>query len=100
MLMLMLIPMLAMLALTLMLLFDASHVVTYADVNDANTDANMLNVARHLVGAYFVLPLPPLLPMLMLLRQLLRAYACEDMMLKCVCICVRLRLSATIRECV
>ena len=92
-LMLMLIPMLMMLALTVMLLLDASNAAAYAAANDANADAKMPNVARHLVGAYVVLLLPPLLPMLMLLRQLLCADANDDVMLKRVCICVRLCLS-------
>ncbi len=59
----------------------------------ANTDAEMPNVACHLVGAYDVLLLSPLLPMLMLLRHLLRGDVCDDVMLKCVCICVRMCLS-------
>ncbi len=67
----MLMTMLMTLALTLMLLLDAFDVVAYADANDANTDAKMPNVARNLDGAYVVLLLPPLLPRLMLLRQLL-----------------------------
>ncbi len=40
----------------------------FAAANDANADAKMPNVARHLASAYVVLMLPPLLPMLMLLR--------------------------------
>ena len=67
----MLMPMLVMLALTLMLLLCACDVVAYAAANDANAGAKMPNVARHLVGAYVVLLLPPLLPMPMLLRKLL-----------------------------
>ena len=43
----------------------------FAAANDANADAKMPNIARHLAYAYDVLLLPPLLPMLMLLRQLL-----------------------------
>ena len=77
--MLMLMPMLMMLALTLMLLLDASNVVAYAVANDANADAKIPNVARHLGGAYVVLMLPPLLPILMLLRQLLLAETCMHM---------------------
>ena len=92
-LMLMLIPMLMMLALTVMLLLDASDAAAYAAANDDYADAKMPNVARHLAGAYVVLLLPPLLPMLMLLRQMLCAYANDDVMLKRVCICVRLCLS-------
>ncbi len=69
--MLMLVPMMMMLALTRMRMLDASDAASYAAANDANADAKMPNVARHLVGAYVVLLLPPLLPMLMLLRQLL-----------------------------
>ena len=61
----MLMPMLMMLALTLMLLLDASDVAAYADANDANSDAKMPNVARHLAGAYAVLLLPTLLAMMM-----------------------------------
>ena len=99
----MLMPMPMMVALTLMLLLDVSDVVAYADAcvvaNDANADVKMPNVARQLVGAYDVLLLPPLLPVLMLLGHLLRVYACDDVMLKCVCICVRLCLS-TARMCV
>ena len=54
-----------MLALTPMLLLDeASDAATYAIANDANADAKMPNVARHLGGAYSVLLLPPLLPIL------------------------------------
>ncbi len=66
--MLMLMPMLMMLAPTLVLLLDVG---AYAAANDAGADAKMPNAARHLVGAYAVLLLPSLLPMLMLLRQLL-----------------------------
>ena len=54
-----------MLALTLMLLLDASDAAAYAAANDANADAKMPNVARHLAGAYVVLLLPTLLPMMM-----------------------------------
>ena len=86
----MLMPMPMMLALTLMLLFDAA---AYAAADNANADAKMPNVARHLAGAYDVLLLPPLLPMMMLLRQLLRADANDDVILKRVCIYVRLCLS-------
>jgi len=69
--MLMPMPMMMMLAMTLMLLLDASDdVAFFATANDANADAKMPNADRHLVGAYVVLLLPPLLPMLMLLRQL------------------------------
>ncbi len=89
----MLMPMLMMLALTLMLLLDASDAAAYAAANDASADAKMPNAARHLAGAYAVLLLPPLLSMLMLLRQLLRADANNDVMLKRMCICVRLCLS-------
>jgi len=64
-------PMPMILALALMLLLDASGVVAYAVVNDANADAKMPNVARHLVGAYVVLMLPPVLPMPMPLSQML-----------------------------
>ena len=67
--MLMLMPMLMMLALTLMLLLDAYNVVAYAAANDSNVDAKMPNATRHLAGAYVVLLLSPLLPMMMLLRQ-------------------------------
>ncbi len=60
----MLMPMLMMLALTLMLLLDASDAAAYAAANDTNADAKMPNAARHLAGAYAVL-LPTLLPMMM-----------------------------------
>ncbi len=63
--MLMLMPILMMLALTLMLPLDAFDAATYAAANDANADAKMPNVARHLVGAYVVLLLPTLVPMMM-----------------------------------
>ncbi len=43
----------------------------FAAANDANADARLPNAARHLAGAYAVLLQPPLLPMLMMLRQLL-----------------------------
>ena len=67
----MLMPMLMMLALTLMIVLDSFDAAEYAAANDANANAKMPNVVRHLAGAYVVLLLPPLLPMLMLLRQLL-----------------------------
>ena len=95
----MLMPMLMMLALTPMLLLDAFDAVAYAAANDANADAKMPNVARHFVGAYDVMMLPPLLPTLMLLRQLMRADSRDYEMLKCVYICARLCLS-TARVCV
>ncbi len=60
--------MLMMHALTLMLLLDAFDAAAYAAADDANVDAKMLIVARHFAGAYAVLLLSPLLPMLMLLR--------------------------------
>ena len=66
--MLMPMPALTMLALTLVLLLDAADAATYVDVDDANADAKMPNVARHLAGAYCVMLPLPLLPMLMLLR--------------------------------
>ena len=44
--MLKLMPMVMMLALTLMLLLDASHAATFAAANDANADAKMPNDAR------------------------------------------------------
>jgi hypothetical protein len=37
----------------------------------SNTDAETQNVARHLAGAYDVLLMPPLLPMLKLPRHLI-----------------------------
>ena len=67
--MLMLMPMLMLLALMLMLCFI--DVVAYAAANDANADVKMSNVARHLASAYGVMLLPPLFPMLMLVRKLL-----------------------------
>ena len=91
--MLMLMPMLMMLALTPILLLDAFDVVAYTVANDANADAKIPNVACHLVGAFVVLLLPPLLPMLMMLRHMMRADSCDNMMFKCVCICVLLCLS-------
>ena len=78
-------PILAMLPLTLMLLLDAFD---DAVVNNANADANMLNDARHLAGAYVVLLLPPLLTMLTLLKHLMCVDACDDVMLKCVHMCL------------
>ena len=84
----MLIPMLMMLALTLMLLLNAFDAAAYAAADNAIADAKMPNVARHLADAYAVLLLPPSLPMMILLKQLLRADACDGVMLKCVCICV------------
>jgi len=78
-------PMMMMVALTLMLLLKSSVVVAYAAVDDANADAKMPKVARHLVGGvYVVLWMPPLLPMHMLLMQLMRADACDDVMLQSV----------------
>ena len=70
---LMLMPMLMMLDLALMPLLDTSEVVAYNVADDANADAKMPNASCYLAGAYAVLMLPPLLPMLMLLRPLLRA---------------------------
>jgi hypothetical protein len=65
-------PMLMMLALTLMLLLDAFDAAAFLTAaNDANAEAKMPNAARHLAGAYVVLLLPPVFPMLMQLRQLL-----------------------------
>jgi len=52
----------------------------------------MPNVDRHLAGAYVMMLMQPLLSMLMLLRQLMRADSCDYVMLKCVCICARLCL--------
>jgi len=51
----MIISMLMMFALTQMLLFTSFEAVAYADVNDANADAKMLNVVRRLDVAYAVL---------------------------------------------
>jgi hypothetical protein len=75
------------------------YVDAYAAANDANADAKMPNVPRHFVGAYVVLMLPPLLSMLMLIRQLMRADSCDYVMLECVCICASLCLSVA-RVCV
>ena len=72
-------PMMMMLALTFMLLLDASAAIAYAADDDANGDAKMTKVTRHL--AYVVLWIPPLLTMHMLLRQLMRGDACDDVML-------------------
>jgi hypothetical protein len=60
-------PMMMMLALTPRLLLYASDADAYTTPNDANADAKMPNVTRLLVGAYVVLLLPPLLPMLTLI---------------------------------
>ncbi len=60
--------MLMMHALTLMLLLDAFDASAYAVADDANADAKMPNVACHLVGAYDMVMMPTLLP---LLRQLM-----------------------------
>ena len=85
----MLMPMLMMLALTLMLLLNAFDAAAYAAAHDASADAKMPNAARHLADAYALLLLPPLLPMLMLLKQLRRANACDGVTLKCVmCMCL------------
>ena len=92
-LLLVLMPMMVMLALTLMFLLDAFDVVAYVAADDTNADEEMPSVVRHLVGASILLLLPLLSAMLKLLRQLLRAYDCDDVILKCVCICVRLCLS-------
>ncbi len=52
-----------------MFLLYAFDVVAYAAADNANAnDAKMPNVARHLVGAYDVVPMPTLLR---LLRQLM-----------------------------
>ncbi len=51
----MIISMLMMFTLTQMLLFTSFEAVAYADVNDANADAKMPNVARRLAVAYDVL---------------------------------------------
>jgi hypothetical protein len=65
---LMLMMMLMMLALTVMLLLYAFDVVAYAAADDANADAKMPIVARHLAGAYDVVLMPTLLRVL---RQLM-----------------------------
>ncbi len=67
-LLLMLMPMLMMLAVTPMLLPDAFDASAYAAVDDANADAKMPNSTCHLVGAYAMVMMPTLLP---LLRQLM-----------------------------
>ena len=90
---LMIMPMLMMLAMTPMLLLDELEVVAYAVVDDANADAKMPSA-----GAYVVLLLLQLLPMMMLLRDMLRGDACDDVMLNVyayVVICFYL-----MRECV
>ena len=69
-LLLMLMPMLMKLALTPMLLLYAFDVAKYVAVDDANADAKMPIVARHLVGAYAVVLMPT---WLRLLRQLMLA---------------------------
>ncbi len=55
----MLMPMLMLLALTLMDLPDAFDVAAYAAADDANAETEMPNVARCLAGANAVLLLPP-----------------------------------------
>jgi hypothetical protein len=50
-------PMLMMLALTLMHPLDANEADAFVVAADANADANTLNVACHLAGAYDVLKL-------------------------------------------
>ena len=62
-LLLMLKPMLMMLDMTLLIFLDTSDVVAYAVADDANGDAQMPNIARHLAGVYAMLFMPPLLPM-------------------------------------
>ena len=52
--MLMLMPMLMMLALTMVLLLDAYDATAYAAAHDAYAEAKRPNVARHLAGAYVV----------------------------------------------
>ncbi len=70
--MLMLMPMLMMLALALLVLHDAFEAVAYATAyvvaNDLDAEIEMLNFARHLVGAYVVLLL--LLVMILILMML------------------------------
>ena len=88
------------LALTpVLLLLDAFDVIVYVTKDDANANAKMPKAARHPIGAYDISMMSPLLPMLMLLRRLLRANTCDVVMLKCVCIRVSLWLS-TARMCV
>ncbi len=60
-LLLMLVPMLTMLALTLMLLLYAFYDVAYAAADDANADAKIPIVARHLAGDYVVVLMPTVL---------------------------------------
>ncbi len=67
-LLLMHISMLMMLALTPMRLLEAFDVVAYAVVVDANANAKMPHVARHLASAYVVVLMLTLLP---LLRELM-----------------------------
>ena len=54
----MLMPILRMLALTVMLLLYAFDVVAYAAADDANADAKMPNDARHLACVYVMMLMP------------------------------------------
>jgi len=81
-------PILMMLAMTVMILLDTSDANAYAVADDTNGDAKMPNVARHLASAYAVLLMPPLLPMQMLLWQLMRVDACDDVILEFVYMCL------------
>ncbi len=65
----MLMPMLMMLALTLVLLLDAFDAAAHAAADDANADATMSNVAWHLAGAYAMVMLPLLRQLMLVIMQ-------------------------------
>jgi len=60
-------PMLMMLALTLLVLPDASKAAAYAAADDADAETKMLNAARHLAVANDVLLLLLLVMLVMLM---------------------------------
>ncbi len=63
--------MLMMLAVTPMLLPNAFDASAYASVDDANADAKMPNSTCHLVGAYAMVMMPTLLPLLVMMQLML-----------------------------
>ena len=59
--------MLMILAMPLLLLFDASKVAAYVGVDDVDAETKMLNVSCHLAGANVVLLLLRIVVMLVML---------------------------------
>ena len=67
-------PMLMMLALTLLLLPDASKAAAHAAADDAHANAKMPNVACHLAGANAVLLLLLLLVVMLVMLMMILCF--------------------------